>query len=144
MRMARLGNFHTQATIKQLKGLQHLDLLVVPWTLDNDDYDIIRILHEFANQPSIRALRGPALSSVRIAVEASVDSDAAVRKISRHVQANSQAVLQWLHDMEEYLLRPDVDFTTVVKMLKSDKGEFGELLTALDEEQVRISGDTRK
>lgn len=30
LRMVTIGGFHTQTTIKQLKGLQHLDLLVIP------------------------------------------------------------------------------------------------------------------
>lgn len=141
MRMVSIGGFHTQATIKQLKGLQHLDLLVVPWALDDDDYDHMRILHTFADQASIRVIRR--LRSVRIAVEISVDSGAAVRKILRHVQAGSQAILQWLHDMEVYLLRPDVDFPVVIKMLDSDKDAFREYLAALDEQRDKVMGGTR-
>lgn len=80
---------------------------MVPWALDDDDYDIMRILHEFTEQFGIQALSGPALHLVRIAVEISVNSDAAVGKITRNVEAGSQAVLQWIHDMEAYLLRSD-------------------------------------
>lgn len=72
-----------------------------------------------------------------------MDSGAAVRKILRHVQAGSQAILQWLHDMEVYLLRPDVDFPVVIKMLDSDKDAFREYLAALDEQRDKVMGGTR-
>lgn len=103
----------------------------------------MRMLHEFANHLSVRALCRSALHSVRIAVEVNVASDAAVRKISRQVQASSRTVLQWLHDMEAYLLKPGVDIPTMIKMLDSDNGEFREYLTATEEQLDRITGDTR-
>jgi hypothetical protein len=45
--------------------------------------------------------------------------------------------------MEVYLLRPDVDFPVVIKVLDSDKDAFREYLAALDEQQDKVMGGTR-
>jgi hypothetical protein len=145
MRMVSLGlYFQTQDTIQQLKGLQHLDLLIVPWALDDDGHDFMRILHEFADQYGIRALCRSGLHTVRLAAEINVESDAAVSEISQRVAAGARTVLQWLHDMEVYLLRPNVDIPTIVKMLNSDEREFHALLASRDTELDNILGDTRR
>jgi hypothetical protein len=104
MRMVCLGSwFQTQDTIQQLKGLKHLHLLIAPWELNNDYQDFMKILSGYEDQYGVVALSGSGLHSFRLAVEICVESDADA-EVSRRVEAGSASVMQWLYNMEEWML----------------------------------------
>lgn len=108
--------------MKQLKGMKCLDLLIAPHPFDSDR-TIMQILRDF--QMGLRVLDGSRLQSARLAIEITVNSDAATAsKISKRLEAGSDTILQWLHDMEAYRLRPDGDSSAMVKMLNLYQDEW--------------------
>jgi hypothetical protein len=139
MQMVCLGSwFQTKDTIEQLKGLKRLDLLIAPWELDNDDHDFMKTLKEFADQYGIKALARCGLRSARLAVEITVASEADAQ-ISRRVEAGSSSIMQWLHDMEAYLLEAPVTFDDMLKQIRS--GEFESSSASLRAKRRKVMGD---
>jgi hypothetical protein len=139
MRMVCLGSrFQTQEIIEQLKGLKHLELLIAPRELSKDDQDVIKILRDFANQYGTKALARSGLHSVRLALEITVASDADA-KVSRRVKADSASIMQWLHDMEAYLLEPPGTISDMIKLAES--GEFASDPTSRRAKRRKIMGD---